>query len=45
MDEYQIRSYILNLLKITPKSVELILKNNYEPLSQRKLYFELKRVC
>jgi len=42
MDEYQIRSYILNLLRITPHSVKLILENNYEHLRQRDLYFELK---
>ena len=42
VDEYQIRSYLLNLLKITPKSIELILENNYEHLRQRDLYFELR---
>ena len=42
MDEYEIRSYLLNLLKITPQSVKLILENNYKHLKQRKLYFELK---
>lgn len=42
MDEYQIRSYLMNLLKITPQSVKLILENNYEHLRQRDLFFELK---
>lgn len=42
MDEYQIRSYLMNLLKITPQSVKLILENNYGYLKQRDLYFELK---
>ena len=42
MDEYQIRSYLLNLLRITPQSIKLILENNYEHLRQRDLYFELK---
>ncbi|RAP54778.1 MAG: AAA family ATPase, partial [Methanosphaera sp. rholeuAM130] len=42
MDEYQIRSYLMNLLRITPQSVKLILENNYEYLKRRDLYFELK---
>ena len=42
MDNYQIRSYLMNLLRITPQSVKLILDNNYNHLEPRELYFELK---
>lgn len=42
MDEYEIRSYLLNLLKTTPQLIKLIFQTNYAHLTQRRLYNELK---
>lgn len=42
MDEYEIRSYLLNLLKTTPQLIKLIFQTNYAHLTQRRLYHELK---
>ncbi|WP_323736950.1 AAA family ATPase [Methanosphaera sp. ISO3-F5] len=42
MDEFEIRTYILNLINSNPKLIESKLKYEYKYLRQRKEYFEMK---
>lgn len=42
MDEFEIRSYLLNLINIGPKSIETKLKYEYKYLKQRREFFQLK---
>ncbi|RAP48407.1 MAG: hypothetical protein BZ136_04975 [Methanosphaera sp. rholeuAM74] len=42
MDEYEIKSYVMNLINTTPKFIESKLKYEYKYLKERNEYFELK---
>lgn len=43
MDNFEIRSYILNLININPKLIKTKLNYEYKFLRHRKEYFELKK--
>ena len=42
MDEFEIRSYLLNCIKTNPKLIESKLKYEYKYLKPRKEFFEMK---